>query len=148
MLALEKRFQVAVLWFGGCDTYSVLPEADPMNFAPRVKIPILMLNGRYDFGEPLETCQEPMFREFATTDPDKRHVLYDGGHVPPILPVIKDTLDLAGSLLAAGKVARDSRVNSEYFAAILRIFKLRVRENVQPKTVCPNLSPRISSGLQ
>ena len=24
-----------------------LPEADPVNFAPRVKVPVLMLNGRY-----------------------------------------------------------------------------------------------------
>ncbi len=93
MTALEKRFQVAVLWFGGCDALRVLPEADPMNFAPRIKVPILMLNGRYDFVMPLETCQEPMFRAFGTRMQDKKHILYEGGHVPPILPVMKDTLD-------------------------------------------------------
>ena len=93
LTAMEKRFHVAVLWFGGCDTLRVLPEADPMNFAPRVKVPVLMVNGRYDFVFPLETCQEPMFRVFGTKAQDKKHVLYEGGHVPPLLRVKKDTLD-------------------------------------------------------
>ena len=64
-----------------------------MNFAPRVKVPVLMVNGRYDFVFPLETCQEPMFRVFGTKAQDKKHVLYEGGHVPPLLRVKKDTLD-------------------------------------------------------
>lgn len=33
-----------------------------MNFASRVKVPVLMINGRYDFEIPLETCQQPLFR--------------------------------------------------------------------------------------
>jgi eukaryotic-like serine/threonine-protein kinase len=93
MTALEKRFKVAVFVAGGCDTQSVLPEADPMNFAPRVKIPVLMLNGRYDFEIPFETCQEPLFRALGTTAQDKKHVLYDTGHVPPQLPIMKESLD-------------------------------------------------------
>jgi eukaryotic-like serine/threonine-protein kinase len=93
MIALDTRLRTAVLWFGGCNSLKVLPEADPMNFAPRVKISLLMLNGRYDFVEPLETCQEPMFRVFGTPEPDKKHILYEGGHVPPLLPVTKNTLD-------------------------------------------------------
>jgi eukaryotic-like serine/threonine-protein kinase len=93
MTALEKRFKVAVFEMGGCDDESVLPEADPMNFAPRVKIPVLMTNGRYDFEIPLETCQEPLFRALGTPPQDKKHVLYDTGHVPPQLPLMKETLD-------------------------------------------------------
>jgi cephalosporin-C deacetylase-like acetyl esterase len=93
MTAMEKRFQVTVLWLGGCDTLQVLPEADPMNFAPRVKVPVLMLNGKYDFVMPLETCQEPMFRALGTKAQDKKHILYESGHVPPLLPLKKDTLD-------------------------------------------------------
>jgi eukaryotic-like serine/threonine-protein kinase len=92
MTAMENRFEVAVLWFGSCDTDRVLPEADPMNFAPRVKVPVLMLNGRYDFGGPLETCQEPMFRALGTAAQDKKHILYEGGHIPEVLPLIKETL--------------------------------------------------------
>jgi len=32
-----------------------------MNFVPHIKIPVLMINGRYDFGIPLDTCQQPFF---------------------------------------------------------------------------------------
>ena len=32
-----------------------------MNFAPRVKVPVLMLNGRYDYFYPTASSQEPMF---------------------------------------------------------------------------------------
>jgi dienelactone hydrolase len=103
MTALEKRFSVAVLWFGGCNSSKVLPEADPMNFAPRVKVPMLMLNGRYDFVRPLETCQEPMFRAIGTATQDKKHILYESGHVPPLLPVMKETLDWLDHYLAPVK---------------------------------------------
>jgi eukaryotic-like serine/threonine-protein kinase len=91
MTSLEKRFRVAVFEMGGRNHQSVLPEEDPMNFAPRVKIPVLMTNGRYDFEIPLETCQEPLFRALGTPPQDKKHVLYDTGHVPPQLPL--ETLD-------------------------------------------------------
>ncbi len=39
-----------------------LPEVDQLNFAPRVKAPVLMLNGRFDFIWPPTPSQEPMFR--------------------------------------------------------------------------------------
>jgi dienelactone hydrolase len=91
--ALEPRFKAIAVWSGGCDGYKVLPEADPMNFALHVKAPVLMINGRYDFIFPLETCQEPMFRVLGTPTADKKHVLYDTGHMPALLPMMKDTLD-------------------------------------------------------
>jgi eukaryotic-like serine/threonine-protein kinase len=93
MTALEKRFKVAIFAAGGCDPATVLPEADPMNFAPRVKIPVLLINGRYDFVFPLDTCQEPLFRALGSPANDKSHVLYDTGHAPPLLPMMKDTLN-------------------------------------------------------
>jgi len=93
MTALEKRFKVAVFAAGGCDPDAVLPEADPMNFAPHVKIPVLLINGRYDFVFPLDTCQEPLFRSLGSPAQDKSHVLYDTGHAPPLLPMMKDTLN-------------------------------------------------------
>jgi eukaryotic-like serine/threonine-protein kinase len=93
MTSLEKRFKVAVFAAGGCDPDAVLPEADPMNFAQHVKIPVLMINGRYDFVFPLDTCQEPLFRSLGSPAQDKSHVLYDTGHAPPLLPMMKDTLN-------------------------------------------------------
>src|SRR5439155_10237207 len=93
MIAVGKRFRAAVFAAGGCNDAKVLPEADSMNFAPRVMVPVLMINGRYDFEIPLETCQEPLFRLLGTSPEDKRHVLFDTGHAPPQLPVMKEALN-------------------------------------------------------
>ena len=70
-----------------------LPEVDEINFAPRVKVPTLMLNGRYDHFFPLETSQNVMFRFLGTPDKDKRHAVLDGGHIPPYQGIMKEVLD-------------------------------------------------------
>lgn len=100
LLALEKRPKVAVFLDGGfklgrglSDTpkptpelgtqYEYarpLPEVDEVNFAPRVTIPVLMLNGKYDFIFPVETSQLPMFRALGTPDNLKRHLTLDTPH--------------------------------------------------------------------
>ncbi len=53
----------------------------------------LMLNGRYDADFPMETSQIPMFRFLGTPEKDKRHVVFESGHVPPMQGVIKEALD-------------------------------------------------------
>lgn len=93
MLASEQRIKAAVLVAGGCDTDRELPEVDPMNFAPRARVPTLMINGRYDFAVPLETCQEPLFRALGTPPQDKRHILFDSGHAVPDVSKMKESLD-------------------------------------------------------
>jgi dienelactone hydrolase len=92
-LAIEHRFKTAVVWSGGFPTTRQPPEVDEINFAPRVRTPILMLNGRDDFNFPVEESQKPMFRLFGTPDADKRYVLFDGGHIFPFNRIQKDTLD-------------------------------------------------------
>ena len=69
------------------------PEIDPINFAPRVATPVLMLNGRDDFTFPVETSQRPMFQMLGTPSADKQRVEYAGGHIFPFARMIKDTLD-------------------------------------------------------
>ena len=93
LLALEKRIKVAVVIGGGLYPERLPPEADTLNFAPRVTIPFLMINGKYDFDTPLNTCQIPMFRLLGTPPKDKRHALFDTGHIPPRNEMIKETLD-------------------------------------------------------
>jgi formylglycine-generating enzyme required for sulfatase activity/dienelactone hydrolase len=92
MLAVENRIKVAVLRGAGLVFESVLPEADPFNYLPRVKAPVLMLNGRYDFFLPVETSQRPFFERLGT--PEKHKVLrrYDSGHGVPRAARIKETL--------------------------------------------------------
>jgi eukaryotic-like serine/threonine-protein kinase len=92
-LALDSRFKTAVLADGGCSPEKTLPEADPINFAPNIKIPVLMINGRYDFVIPFGTCQQPFFRLLGTLPVDKRQVLLESGHGLPFTPWFKETLD-------------------------------------------------------
>ena len=66
---------------------------DELNFAPRVKVPVLMLNGHFDFFYPPETSQEPMFRLLGTPKEQKRRVVYETGHNIPRNELIKETLD-------------------------------------------------------
>ena len=66
ILALEPRFKAAVFIVGGLWSGKQLPEVDPFNFAPRVLVPVLMLNGIEDAIFPLETSQEPLFDMLGT----------------------------------------------------------------------------------
>ena len=80
-MAEEKRLRAAVIISGGFQlTFHYLPDDDPLNFAPRVSIPVLMLNGRYDMTFPVESSQRPMFQFLGTPGTDKKHVIYEGGH--------------------------------------------------------------------
>jgi dipeptidyl aminopeptidase/acylaminoacyl peptidase len=107
MLAMETRFKAAVLLWGGFPPPQ--PDiAEPLNFAPRVTIPVLMVNGRNDFIFPVDTAQLPLFRSLGTAEADKRHVLYDYGHIPPKnQETIKEVLDWLDRYL--GPVQRPSR---------------------------------------
>lgn len=81
-LAVEPRLRTGVLLAGGLEP-GFPPEVDPANFAPRVKQPVLMVNGREDFASPYATSQLPLFRLLGTPTSDKRHVVLEGGHIPP-----------------------------------------------------------------
>ena len=59
------RFKAAVLVVGGFFISRAMPEVEAINFAPRVQIPVLMLNGRYDFFLPEDGTQIPMFRSLT-----------------------------------------------------------------------------------
>jgi cephalosporin-C deacetylase-like acetyl esterase len=91
--AVEDRIKVCVLIVPGFNLQRSLPEVDELNFAPRVKVPVLMLNGRFDFFYPPETSQEPMFRLLGTPKEHKRRVVYETGHNIPRNELIKETLD-------------------------------------------------------
>jgi hypothetical protein len=79
--AIEKRIKTAILASGGLQIFiHFLPEVNPFNFAPRVTIPVLMLNGRYDATFPLESAARPLFHFLGTPDKDKKLVIYEGGH--------------------------------------------------------------------
>jgi len=91
--AVEPRIKICIFALGGLDFPKTLPEVDPVNFAPRVKQPVLMLNGRYDFFFPTETSQEPLYRLLGSKKDQKKHLLYDTGHNIPKNELIKESLN-------------------------------------------------------
>jgi len=91
--AVEDRIKVCLLIVPGLYFQKCLPEVDQLNFVPRVKVPVLISNGRFDFFYPVETSQEPMFRLLGTPKEHKRRVLYETGHNIPHNELIKETLD-------------------------------------------------------
>ena len=93
MLAIEPRFKVAVLDVAGLRAQKAFPEAEPVYFLPRISIPVLMLNGRYDFYFPVESSQNPMFDLLGTPPERKRHVIAEGSHFVPRPVLIRETLD-------------------------------------------------------
>lgn len=93
VLAVESRFKAAVLESGGLEFQRALPEADQINFVTRVKLPLLMLNGRYDHFFPVESSQLPLFRLLGTPEKDKKHVVYETGHAVPRKEFIRESLD-------------------------------------------------------
>ena len=93
--AVEPRFGSLVLVGGGFDERftRTLPEVNSVNFAPRIRAPTLLLNGRYDEEHPWDACALPLWR--LLREP-KRLAVVEGGHVPPAearVPVINGWLD-------------------------------------------------------
>ncbi len=77
---LQDRLRTVVLLDGGYFLGKPAAGRDQADFAPRLRIPVLMVNGRYDFSFSLDESQNPLFRMFGTPDSDKRHVVLDTPH--------------------------------------------------------------------
>ena len=89
--AVEERLKASVLIAGGIEE-TPLSEIGPINYVTRVKVPTLMLNGKYDTLLPYETEQKPMFDLLGTPPEHKRLILYETDHLPPRNELIKETL--------------------------------------------------------
>ncbi len=88
MLVHEDRFEVAVLIAGG------ISGQVNSRLVPRIKVPLLLLVGRYDYIFPVETRQEPLMDLLGTLEKDKRHVIFEAGHLPlPRAKMIRETLE-------------------------------------------------------
>lgn len=104
VLAMEPRFKVAVLYLGGFRPEHATPVADDINYVPRVKSPVLMINGRDDHLRPLEKSQRPFFELLGTDPQHKVHRVFPGGHYVPRSDLIRESLDwLDGYLGRAGR---------------------------------------------
>ena len=86
MAAYPPRVKTVIILSGGLQPNPGPPEIDPVNFAPRLKIPTLIVNGRYDFTFPLEQYQRPLFRLLGAPEKDKKFALLEYAHNVGALP--------------------------------------------------------------
>jgi len=92
--AVEPRIGLVISIIGGLASGTALPEVDQINYVIRVTVPTLMLNGRDDPLEPVESAQIPMYRLLGTPEDDKKHVIYPGfAHGIPKNEGISEMLD-------------------------------------------------------
>jgi len=89
--AIEDRLKASVLRQGGFHDIR-RPEVDPFNYVSRVRIPTLMLNGRYDTAFPYEMSAKPMFDLLGTPPEQKELKVYDTDHTIPDSEFVKETL--------------------------------------------------------
>jgi formylglycine-generating enzyme required for sulfatase activity/dienelactone hydrolase len=77
---LEERLRTVIYVDGGFFFSKQPPEVDAFNYASRMRRPVLMLSGRYDFTFPLDTSKRYLFQSLGTPAKDKKHVLFDTAH--------------------------------------------------------------------
>jgi dienelactone hydrolase len=92
MPAVETRIKASILVVAGLYFQRSLPEVDPLHYLPRLKTPVLMLNGRYDFYFPYETSQLPFYRLLGTPEDNKKIFVYEGSHMVPRTELVRETL--------------------------------------------------------
>jgi hypothetical protein len=93
--AIEPRYRSVVFVGVGLPALwlNAIPEANPANFAPHIRAPKLMLQGRYDEADPLTSTAEPLYK--LLSEPKQLEV-FNGGHVPPFdvaVPIVNAWLD-------------------------------------------------------
>jgi dienelactone hydrolase len=103
-LAQEPRLRVAVIDIGLLPPMATIPEVDPVNALPRVRVPLLMLSGEFDAMVPVANARR-YFELLGTAPADKRHVVAVGGHFIPRAVVIRETIDWLDQRLGAVSVS-------------------------------------------
>jgi dienelactone hydrolase len=96
MPTVEGRIKTSVLVVAGLVHQRALPEVEPIHYLPRLTMPVIMLNGKYDFFFPYETSQVPFYKLLGTPEEDKVLLAYEGGawgHSVPRTVLIKESLD-------------------------------------------------------
>jgi len=82
---VENRLKVNILIIGG-----LYGDGEMVNYVSRIKVPTLMLNGKFDFTFPLEKSVKPFYDLLGATK--KELILYDTDHFVPKNEMIKEVL--------------------------------------------------------
>lgn len=95
---MQDRLKTAIFLDGGYFLETPPPGGSQADFAPRMKKPVLMVNGMHDFTFSVEMSQNPMFAMLGTPAQDKRHIILDTPHDvteqrPQLVKAVLDWLD-------------------------------------------------------
>ena len=85
--AVEERLKINILIVGG-----LRGDETMVSYVSRIKIPTLMLNGKYDYTFPYEKSVLPFYNFLGTPDENKKIVIYDTDHYVPKNEMIKEVL--------------------------------------------------------
>jgi len=77
---LQERLKTAIFLDGGFFLDKAPPGGDQADFAPRMRKPVLMVNGKYDFTFSVEGAQNPLFAALGTPAAEKSHVILETPH--------------------------------------------------------------------
>jgi dienelactone hydrolase len=79
--AVEQRFAASVLISGGT-LFTPPEEHRPVNFAPYVTVPTMMIGGKNDPQSPVEIYQRPILEMLGTPPEDRKLYVFEGAHAP------------------------------------------------------------------
>jgi formylglycine-generating enzyme required for sulfatase activity/dienelactone hydrolase len=96
--SLDNRLKVNILIVGG-----LAGDGELVSYVSRIKIPTLMLNGKYDFTFPFDKTVKPFYEFIATQANDKKLVLYETDHYVPRNEMIKEVLAFCDKYLGSVK---------------------------------------------
>jgi predicted Ser/Thr protein kinase/dienelactone hydrolase len=92
-VGMEPRLKSLILLSAGLPRRRLPPEIDPVNIAPRIRMPVLLLAGRYDYMYPVDASQKPLFDRLGTAANAKKHVIFESGHAPERIAVTREVLE-------------------------------------------------------
>ena len=90
--AVDSRVKLNIFYAGGLPAGSTRPEVNPAYFLPRVTIPTLMINGRFDTAWRIDHEIKNMYELLGTPDKDKKLVLFDSDHLAPKKDLVREAL--------------------------------------------------------
>jgi dienelactone hydrolase len=75
--ALEPRFKAVVFLDGGLSSDRPTPGTDQVDFAPRIKVPVLLISGKYDW---IYHAKDVLLRMLGTPTADTKNVTLNTAH--------------------------------------------------------------------
>ena len=91
--AIDKRLKTSILCISSASPVDKeFPEWSAINFLSRIKIPVLMLEGKYDIYFDYNGWIKPTYDFLGTPIKDKKLVLYETDHFIPYKDAVKESL--------------------------------------------------------